>query len=69
MLLGGPTQGHPGAGTEGLPQLPAHSPCQLSGWDSAAAKKMSPWQPCGTAGLFFPPLGRGEGLEMLAAVA
>lgn len=66
MLPSGPGQGHLSVGTEGLPQLPAHSPWQLSGWDSAEAKKMSSWQSYRMTGLFFPPLGRGEGLEMLA---
>lgn len=66
MLLSVPGQGHLSAGAEGLSQLPAHSACQVSGWDRAAAKKMSSWQLCGMSGLFFPPLGRGEGLEMLA---
>lgn len=48
-LLGGPGQGHPGAGTEGLPQLPAPSTQPLP---ARRPPKMSPWQPCGTLAWF-----------------
>lgn len=69
MLLGGPGQGHPGAGTYRVPQLPAHSPCQLSGWDSTTAKKNVTLATLWDDWPVFPPLSSREGWETLATTA
>lgn len=54
-------------GQRGCPSSQHTAPASSAVKDSTTAKKMSPWQRYGRTGLFFPPWGRGEGLETLAA--
>ena len=65
---GWPWAGRPQCGDRGAAPAPSTQPLPVQRLGQRGSqRKMSPWQPCGTTGLFFPPLGRGEGLETPAA--